>query len=184
MQSEIPYLFDEVFALRAERKEDGSIGRGLLTQPTGAWVAKDRSGALDTWEPASIESIAGKISIATDGTGSTEAVEPTKGSTTEEGGTDAPSATDGALARHRSRYFALLGEVPLSEQGKKIVAESYREKTGVESRSEWSAEQYRQRADELAQRSADKRGDGLSERLEMLSKMTGAAPYKLVGGAE
>lgn len=42
----IPYLTDEVFALRVERDQDGNLQRWLQTQPDSQWSAKDRSGKL------------------------------------------------------------------------------------------------------------------------------------------
>lgn len=56
----IPYLFDEVFALRAFADDDG-VRRGLMTAGDGQWIAKDRSGALDPIEPADLMHIARKI---------------------------------------------------------------------------------------------------------------------------
>lgn len=57
----IAYLFDEVFALRAHRQDDGSIRRFLQTANDGVYDAKDRSGALDMAEPPNLEHIATKI---------------------------------------------------------------------------------------------------------------------------
>ena len=57
----IAYLFDEVFALRTAKREDGSIVRWLQTGNDGQFEAKDRSGALDLNEPASLQHIATKI---------------------------------------------------------------------------------------------------------------------------
>lgn len=42
----IPYLTDEVFALRVERDGEGNPVRVLQTQPDLQWQAKDRSGSL------------------------------------------------------------------------------------------------------------------------------------------
>ena len=56
----IPYLFDEVFALRAFSDDDG-VRRGLMTQGDGQWIAKDRSGALGAIEPVDLAHIASKI---------------------------------------------------------------------------------------------------------------------------
>jgi hypothetical protein len=58
---DLPYFFDEVFALRAERDDKGDIQRMLQTQPDGKWTAKDRSGKLDAYEPADFGAIIKKI---------------------------------------------------------------------------------------------------------------------------
>jgi len=57
----LPYLFDEVFALRVEKSDDGSRVRALLTDSDGSWLAKDRSGKLDQWEPPHLGDIIVKI---------------------------------------------------------------------------------------------------------------------------
>lgn len=44
---EVPYMFDEVLALRNIRQADGSINRVLQTQPDQQYEAKDRSGSLN-----------------------------------------------------------------------------------------------------------------------------------------
>jgi phage nucleotide-binding protein len=53
---QLPYFFDEVFALRIE-----SFGRALLTQTDGLWSAKDRSGRLERLEPPDLGAIIKKI---------------------------------------------------------------------------------------------------------------------------
>jgi hypothetical protein len=53
---QLPYFFDEVFALRIE-----SYGRALLTATDGLWSAKDRSGRLETLEPPDLGAIIKKI---------------------------------------------------------------------------------------------------------------------------
>lgn len=58
---QIPYLFDEVFALRVERGEDGEPVRAIQTSPDFQYTAKDRSGALSMWEPPDLSAIAKKI---------------------------------------------------------------------------------------------------------------------------
>lgn len=45
----LPYFFDEVFALRVERDEEGTVIRSLQTAPDGRYQAKDRSGKLPQW---------------------------------------------------------------------------------------------------------------------------------------
>jgi hypothetical protein len=57
----IPYFFDEVFALRVEKNEDGEPIRGVLCKPDGQWQAKDRSGKLDLWEVPDLGEIIRKI---------------------------------------------------------------------------------------------------------------------------
>lgn len=61
----LPYLFDEVLALRVERSVDAegnpAVTRYLQTQPDGAYDAKDRSGALALYEPPDLGAIAHKI---------------------------------------------------------------------------------------------------------------------------
>ena len=57
----IPYLFDEVFVLRAEKADDGVVYRTLQTGADFQYVAKDRSGALDLYEAPDLEAIAAKI---------------------------------------------------------------------------------------------------------------------------
>ena len=50
----IAYMFDECFALRVERDEEGQPVRWLQTDNDGAYQAKDRSGALALFEPPSL----------------------------------------------------------------------------------------------------------------------------------
>jgi hypothetical protein len=57
----IPYLVDEVFALRVEKDADGNTTRWLQTSPDFQWQAKDRSGKLDTFEPPNMNHIVSKI---------------------------------------------------------------------------------------------------------------------------
>lgn len=47
LAQQIPYLFDEVLALRVERDGEGNPVRYLQTQSDFNYTAKDRSGALD-----------------------------------------------------------------------------------------------------------------------------------------
>jgi hypothetical protein len=56
----ISYLFDEVFALRIDRDEDGPF-RVLVTQADGRHEVKDRSGILDAVEVPSLSHIYNKI---------------------------------------------------------------------------------------------------------------------------
>lgn len=57
----LPYFFDEVLALQVHRDEEGNAQRAFLTSTDGQWVAKDRSGKLDVWEPADLGAIFAKI---------------------------------------------------------------------------------------------------------------------------
>jgi len=57
----LPYLFDEVFALRVEEAQDGSLYRVLQTSRDIMYEAKDRSGALDLYEPPKLHHIYKKI---------------------------------------------------------------------------------------------------------------------------
>jgi len=57
----LPYLFDEVFVLHNYKNDDGEIDRSLQTERDNQYDAKDRSGALDFWEPADLGKIQAKI---------------------------------------------------------------------------------------------------------------------------
>lgn len=57
----IGYFFDEVFALRVERDADGNVSRWLQTGRDFQYEAKDRSGALEMFEPCDLSRIAQKI---------------------------------------------------------------------------------------------------------------------------
>jgi energy-coupling factor transporter ATP-binding protein EcfA2 len=57
----LPYLFDEVLALRVERDEHGVAQRAIMCESDGLWLAKDRSGKLDAWEAPDLGAIIGKI---------------------------------------------------------------------------------------------------------------------------
>ena len=61
LTSELPYLFDEVLALRVERDESGGVVRSLQTYHDGRFYAKDRSGALAPYEQANLAAIVAKI---------------------------------------------------------------------------------------------------------------------------
>lgn len=58
---QLPYFFDEVFALRVEKDAEGNPVRALMTQSDGLWLAKDRSGKLDAWEAPDLGAIIAKI---------------------------------------------------------------------------------------------------------------------------
>lgn len=57
----LPYFFDEVLALRVERDNEGKPQRALMCDSDGVWLAKDRSGKLNQWEPADLGAIINKI---------------------------------------------------------------------------------------------------------------------------
>lgn len=61
LAQQIPYLFDEVFALRVEKDAEGNSQRWLQTGRDIQYEAKDRSGLLDMFEPPSLYDIAMKI---------------------------------------------------------------------------------------------------------------------------
>lgn len=63
---QLPYMFDEVFVLRAERDPQGALSRWLQTQPDMQYIAKDRSGALEAFEQPELGAIAAKIIQPTD----------------------------------------------------------------------------------------------------------------------
>lgn len=57
----IPYLVDEVFALRVEKDPDGNITRWMQTTPDFQWQAKDRSSKLAAFEPPNMREVIRKI---------------------------------------------------------------------------------------------------------------------------
>jgi hypothetical protein len=57
----MPYWFDEVFCLRVEADENNNPTRWLQTGADARYTAKDRSGALDMFEPADLSHIVQKI---------------------------------------------------------------------------------------------------------------------------
>lgn len=57
----LPYLFDEVFALRVEKDSEGQPTRWLQTQADFQYAAKDRSGALDAFEAPDLGAVINKI---------------------------------------------------------------------------------------------------------------------------
>jgi hypothetical protein len=61
----LPYLFDEVFALRVEKDTEGNLSRWLQTASDLQYSAKDRSGALDMFEEPDLGAIATKIHTPT-----------------------------------------------------------------------------------------------------------------------
>ena len=61
LAQQLPYFFDEVLALRVEKDAEGVPQRALMCASDGLWSAKDRSGRLDTWEPADLGAVIEKI---------------------------------------------------------------------------------------------------------------------------
>lgn len=59
--SNLPYLFDMCFALRAEKNSEGQIVRKFQTQPDGQYYAKDRSGLFDMFIEPNLSAIADTI---------------------------------------------------------------------------------------------------------------------------
>ena len=57
----IPYMFDEVLALRVEKNSEGVTERALQCDGDGIWSAKDRSGKLEQWEAPDLGAIINKI---------------------------------------------------------------------------------------------------------------------------
>lgn len=58
---QLPYFFDEVLALRVEKDAEGGTQRALMCDSDGLWVAKDRSGRLDSWEAPDLGQLIAKI---------------------------------------------------------------------------------------------------------------------------
>jgi phage nucleotide-binding protein len=57
----LPYFFDEVLALRVEKDSENNTQRALMCDSDGLWLAKDRSGKLDTWEAPDLGAVIAKI---------------------------------------------------------------------------------------------------------------------------
>lgn len=57
----LPYFFDEVFAIRVERDNEGNTSRWLQTAIDPQYYCKDRSGALDMFEHPHLGNILDKI---------------------------------------------------------------------------------------------------------------------------
>lgn len=58
---QLPYYFDEVFAMRMGKLADGTTYRYLQTQPDIQWDAKDRSGMLNAIEQPDLSVVFNKI---------------------------------------------------------------------------------------------------------------------------
>lgn len=61
ISNQCPALFDEVFFLRTMEQEDGETKRAFLTRRNDKYIAKDRSGKLDLYEPCDLDHITTKI---------------------------------------------------------------------------------------------------------------------------
>ena len=61
MAQSMPFYFDLVMALRVEKDAEGVAQRALMCDSDGLWLAKDRSGKLDTWETPDIGAVIAKI---------------------------------------------------------------------------------------------------------------------------
>jgi len=58
---QLPYFFDEVFALRIGKLQEGKLFRYLQTQPDLQYIAKERSGELAMMEPPDLTAVFRKI---------------------------------------------------------------------------------------------------------------------------
>lgn len=67
ISQQLPYFFDEVLALRIVTDKDNVVQRVLQCQSDPLWLAKDRSGRLEMWEPANIGAVIEKISSSSSG---------------------------------------------------------------------------------------------------------------------
>ena len=61
LSQKLPYMFDEVFALRVERGQSGQAQRILLCNSDAIWTVKDRSRKLNQWESPHMGQIIQKI---------------------------------------------------------------------------------------------------------------------------
>ncbi len=59
--AKMPYLFDEVLALRSQKDADGNIQRYIQTVNDGNWNCKDRSGMLEPYEVADLGALIRRI---------------------------------------------------------------------------------------------------------------------------
>lgn len=63
LSMQLPYYFDEVFALRTEKNNEGKTERMLQCDSDGIWIAKDRSGKLGQWHAPDLGSVIDTISV-------------------------------------------------------------------------------------------------------------------------
>lgn len=68
----LPYMFDEVWAMRIQKDAQGFEHRVIQTQPDYNWTAKDRSGALEALEAPNLADILAKINATQTQTTETE----------------------------------------------------------------------------------------------------------------
>ena len=61
LSQQLPYIFDEVLALRSETNENNENIRFIQTFSDSSWCSKDRSGKLDAYEDADLGKILTKI---------------------------------------------------------------------------------------------------------------------------
>lgn len=61
LTQQISYMFDEVFALRVEKDDEGKVYRVLQTNRDAQYEAKDRSGRLDMFERPSLKHVKAKV---------------------------------------------------------------------------------------------------------------------------
>jgi phage nucleotide-binding protein len=65
LPQQVGYLFDEVFALRVVKNDEGEEVRVLQTNRDITYEAKDRSGLLNQFEPANLAHVFSKIGVKT-----------------------------------------------------------------------------------------------------------------------
>jgi phage nucleotide-binding protein len=61
LAAKLPYLFDELLYMRADKGQDGGVVRSLQTQTDWVVMAKDRSGCLEPFEAPDLAAIFAKI---------------------------------------------------------------------------------------------------------------------------
>lgn len=90
LTQQISYMFDEVFALRVEKDDEGALYRVVQTSRDAQYEAKDRSGKLDLFEEPNLKKLKAKIIANRPAAGDAEAslAEPEKDEATEDD--DAP----------------------------------------------------------------------------------------------
>ena len=61
LSQQLPYVFDELLAMRSETNENNENIRFIQTFSDSSWCCKDRSGKLDAYEDADLGKILTKI---------------------------------------------------------------------------------------------------------------------------
>ena len=79
----LPYIFDEVFAMRVDKNEEGDTTRWLQTEKDWQYEAKDRSGLLQSFEKADLVHIFNKVKTASKATSSKEKISNIKSKSEE-----------------------------------------------------------------------------------------------------